>query len=320
MTYTVRSYHWKDAPPAVKGIRSTVFIDEQQVPDDLEWDSEDETALHFLLFENETPVAVARLIQEEENAKIGRMAVLKTHRGKGAGAELMKALVRACADLGIEAIRLSAQTHAQPFYQRFGFFPKGDIYPDAGIDHVDMFNPAPALLFSRETLPELPFRLAHDDTSYRYQSASECEALTRYLIAQTERDLDIYSANLDPSLLDSDFVTSNLTKLLKHNRRAKVRLLVQDEKPLIKRPHRLVELHKRLSSRIELKIVNTDYPFEESAFILVDRDGFSFREDAQQLSGFANFNSPHNVKRYRDKFDLMWTRGAVSRELRPLGI
>lgn len=133
---------WLDqtARDRLSSIRRQVFIDEQQVPEALEWDEDDANARHFLVWQDEQPIATARLIIDglQQQAKIGRMAVLKNKRGQGIGTALLRHLIAFCHEQGMTSISLSAQCQAIGFYQKQGFQPEGEVYLDAGIDHRDM--------------------------------------------------------------------------------------------------------------------------------------------------------------------------------------
>lgn len=123
-------------------LRRIVFINEQNVPEDEEVDEYDQTAIHLLAFDGGTPVGTARIVVQGEVGKIGRVCVLKTHRGTGLGADLINAALdhlRGLSDL--TTARLGAQTYALGFYQRLGFTAFGDEYIDAGIAHFDMERP-----------------------------------------------------------------------------------------------------------------------------------------------------------------------------------
>lgn len=120
---------------ALRHIRQVVFIDEQQVPSDLEWDAEDADATHFLLTVDEQQVGTARLLG---NGRIGRVALLPQARGKGLGRELMLAVMQHAQQQGMTRLTLSAQTHALDFYRQLGFVPCSDVYLDAGIPHRSM--------------------------------------------------------------------------------------------------------------------------------------------------------------------------------------
>lgn len=121
---------------ALASVRRTVFIEEQGVPEALEWDEHDATALHWLArLDDGTAVGCARLLPD---GHIGRMAVLPGWRGQGIGRALLDAAVAAAQARGDRQVRLSAQLHALGFYQRAGFVACGSPYDEAGIPHQAM--------------------------------------------------------------------------------------------------------------------------------------------------------------------------------------
>ncbi|SDK67519.1 Predicted N-acyltransferase, GNAT family [Methylophilus rhizosphaerae] len=121
--------------PACRMIRLHVFIEEQKVPVELEWDSADETAMHLLASVDDQPAACARVLPD---GHIGRMAVLPEWRGRGIGMALLLQAIQVCRQLEVTHARLSAQTHAIAFYQQAGFDICSEPYSDANILHVDM--------------------------------------------------------------------------------------------------------------------------------------------------------------------------------------
>lgn len=132
----INHVQWFEYEKLLRTIRTKVFVEEQQVPIDLEWDSQDTSAQHLLvLTSTNEPIACARLLN---NGSIGRMAVLKEWRGLGVGAKLLNKAIALHRKQGISIITLSAQVHAIPFYQKAGFEVISTTYLDAGILHVDM--------------------------------------------------------------------------------------------------------------------------------------------------------------------------------------
>ena len=120
----------------VRAIRQQVFIDEQHIPAELEWDGQDDACVHVLAFDPAgTAVGTGRLAPD---GRIGRMAVLASWRGRGAGRALLTALLEAAREAGRERVYLHAQESARPFYHRAGFRTLGDPYLEAGIRHVSM--------------------------------------------------------------------------------------------------------------------------------------------------------------------------------------
>lgn len=126
---------------ACLAIRRKVFVEEQSVPEDLECDAADATAVHLLATLDGRPVGTARLLIDGAEGKIGRVAILPDCRGTGAGAALMRAALVELRARGVTTARLGAQTHALGFYERLGFTAHGPIYDDAGIPHRDMSRP-----------------------------------------------------------------------------------------------------------------------------------------------------------------------------------
>lgn len=123
-------------------LRFEVFVDEQGVPVEEERDALDDTATHLLALQDGTPVGTARIVFQDDTAKIGRVCVVKTARGTGLGAKLIEACVSVARNqAGITRAKLGAQTHAIGFYEKLGFEVYGPVYLDAGIDHRDMVKP-----------------------------------------------------------------------------------------------------------------------------------------------------------------------------------
>lgn len=123
---------WHELQDHAATVRYEVFVQEQRVPEEQEMDELDPQCVHAVVYVQEQPVATGRLLP---NAHIGRMAVRSAYRGQGLGAQVLLALMEQAKLRGDEAVHLSAQLHALPFYSKYGFVAYGDIYQDAGIDH-----------------------------------------------------------------------------------------------------------------------------------------------------------------------------------------
>jgi predicted GNAT family N-acyltransferase len=138
-SWIIREADWFDPrdQAALKGIRQQVFIEEQQVPESMEWDEHDEGCRHFLALQGEQAIACARLLSD---GHIGRMAVLPQWRRQGVARALLQSCETRARESGIETIQLSAQVHAIPFYEKAGYRIISDAYLDAGILHRDMIK------------------------------------------------------------------------------------------------------------------------------------------------------------------------------------
>ena len=129
---------WIDEDESLTMIRQKVFIEEQNVTSQLEWDGMDEKAIHFLAFKNEKAIGCARAFVIKNHMQLGRMAVLKAYRGESVGTALIEKVITTAKLNQLSAIYISAQCHAIDFYKKFGFEVTSDIYLDAEILHRDM--------------------------------------------------------------------------------------------------------------------------------------------------------------------------------------
>ncbi|MFH5773941.1 GNAT family N-acetyltransferase [Paracoccus broussonetiae] len=123
-----------------RAIRHEVFVIEQSVPEAEEWDGRDGEAIHLLARDDQgRAIGTARILLVGETGKIGRVAVLRSARGTGMGAALIRAaLDQLRTQPGVTRAKLGAQTHAIGFYEKLGFTAFGPEYDDAGIPHRDM--------------------------------------------------------------------------------------------------------------------------------------------------------------------------------------
>ncbi|MCA0969559.1 GNAT family N-acetyltransferase [Halobacillus litoralis] len=121
-------------------IRRVVFVDEQQVPEELELDEHDDSAVHFVGYEDNTPVAAGRMREFDGYGKLERICVLKNHRGKQYGKRIILGMESFILDQGLNQAKLNAQTHAEAFYRSLGYETISDEFMDAGIPHVTMIK------------------------------------------------------------------------------------------------------------------------------------------------------------------------------------
>lgn len=136
MSFHLTLGDWGRQKSDAQEVRHEVFVLEQNVPIELEWDEMDAQCLHAVVYDDAgQALATARLLPD---GHIGRMAVRKTARGQGIGGIMLQALMDEAHKRGERSVLLNAQTHAEPFYRRFGFVRDSEEFMEAGIAHIRM--------------------------------------------------------------------------------------------------------------------------------------------------------------------------------------
>ena len=131
--------HQKERKDAF-ALRKDVFIVEQNVPKDLELDEFDKDAIHVVAKKNNKVVGTGRMVLEKNRGRIGRIAVEKEKRKKGIGKQLMLSLEQEAQKRNLREIYLHAQLNAKLFYEKLGYQPRGEVFNEAGIDHIEMYK------------------------------------------------------------------------------------------------------------------------------------------------------------------------------------
>ena len=141
----LRTGGWAELGTVARRLREEVFVREQRIPAELEWDEADAGAIHAVAFNRlGQAVATGRLLQERPGvARIGRMAVHRMLRGSGVGRHVLQTLMAAAAGRGDREAMLHAQRSAEDFYSGMGFRPRGEPFDEAGIAHIEMARALP---------------------------------------------------------------------------------------------------------------------------------------------------------------------------------
>jgi len=134
---TIKVADWSKEKDDLSDIRRLVFIEEQNVPEEMEWDEFDETSTHFLVTLKDQAIACARL---KTDGQIGRMAVLPEYRNQGFGSKLLQFVLAEANTQDINHVYLHAQISAIPFYEKLGFITRGNIFHEANIPHREMYK------------------------------------------------------------------------------------------------------------------------------------------------------------------------------------
>ena len=315
---------WPTHKEALQAIRGTVFIEEQGVPKEIEWDGEDDLAHHFMAInEAGQRVGCGRMLP---GGKIGRMAVLAEFRGQGIGAEILAAAIARASELGLRRVTLHAQTAVVDFYRKAGFLAEGGEFTEAGIRHQAMALELPIPFEAQSDLPQVKIRQeeppAEAAAAEFRQFDGESESLIGLvdLLAHPSRTVRIYSQELDHSLFDRADVTDALSSFVRHGPPARLQILIHSSSSIVSRGHQLLELARRLDSKIEIRKVPGELATDRASFVLADERGYFLLPDHREYQAMANAFDPVEAERLAERFDYLWDRSEADPDLRVLRI
>lgn len=297
---------------AIRAVREPVFLVEQNVPPELEWDELDPLSRHVLARDFDgRPIGTGRLTPEQ---RIGRMAVLATWRGKGVGEAMLMRLLDQARDLGYPQIELHAQTHAIPFYARAGFVAEGDEFMEAGIAHrVMRIGLQPRAAIPRKPLPQ--------SNEQPVETQHECRAATLAVLRASRHRICILSRDLDPSLLCSEPALAELRRVAVSGRGAEIRLIVQDPIAALRLAGQLVALAQRSPATIAIRTPTEEIDLSyASAYVLNDSGGYLYRPLASRFEASTHLHAGGRNRQLQESFDKVWERSETPVELRAMRI
>ncbi len=308
---------WKTDAAALRALREAVFITEQRVPPEEEWDTLDADSEHVIACANDgTPIGCGRLTPEH---KIGRMAVLADWRGRGVGSAMLGQLIERARQLGWQSVALHAQTSALEFYRQHGFEACGERFMEAGIEHQAMRRALQALEpppTERGKSPELP-----EARDLAAETRAELRQAVLTLLQQARHRLCLHSHELADTLADDDDIIAELRRIATSGRNTDLRFLIHDADSLLREGHRLVDLSQRLQTSIRIRVIrereDLNYP---SAFLLNDAGGYLLQPLASMPRARGSTCIRGRAAHLKDYFDRVWERSETASELRRLDI
>lgn len=297
-------------------VRNLVFVEEQQIPPEVEFDELDRQCHHFIVRESHyRPIATGRLSPE---GKIGRMAVLKEWRGQGVGGSLLHALIEKARNLGQAQVTANAQLTSLGFYEKFGFTRKGETFMEAGIPHQAM-----RLALQPLDRPVRPAPKPRDPSvqAVRLETVESTVDAALQLIAGARRRLCIYSRDLEYGLYGQNAIVEALKQFALSNRNGGVQIIIQDPASLRGQTHPVLELAQRLPSYF---LIRTPIEAEDleyiSAFVINDCDGYLFRLMGNRYEGHWSPKLPARNRQLSEEFERVWQRSRPCTEFRALGL
>jgi len=315
---------WSTHESQLQAVRKKVFVEEQGVSQDLEWDGQDEDASHFLAV-NEAGQAIGcgRLLG---SGQIGRMAVLPEHRGKGIGNRLLDAVIEGAKDQRMTRVFLHAQSDAVDFYRKAGFLPTGVEFMEAGIPHLamDMELPIPfepvAGIAKPKIHPQQPEPAPPEAALKHLHGEGECVAALLECLQEPLRTVQIYSQVLDHALFDRLEVVDALSAFVRRGPPAQIQVLIHSSQLIISRGHRLLELARRMDSKIQIRLVPDQQAADLHTCVMWDDRGYWLMPDYREYEGLANIYDPVQASRLSERFEYLWHKSIEDSELRVLRI
>jgi predicted GNAT family N-acyltransferase len=297
-------------------VRNAVFVIEQNIPAEIEWDELDRYSMHLIARDGRhNPIGTGRLTPER---KIGRMAVLSTWRGQGVGKSLMAALLNEAQKRGWTEVSLNAQVSVLGFYEQFGFAVEGETFIEAGIPHRAMrLNLQPLTAPERRTVNS--GRLSVPATEF--DSLEAALSATLKIITEARRELGIYTPNLECPLYGHPDIVAALRQFAIHSRDGCARIIVQDTANLRGQVHPLFQLAQKLPSSFQFRMpVEPEDQQYSSAYIINDRGGYLFRLFGDRYAGVWSPSLPSRNRQLAEEFDQFWQRSQPCTEFRVLSI
>ena len=335
---------WEQRMQLLRDVRHEVFVVEQKVDPQEEFDGLDEHSEHFLAInEAGQGIGCARLRVTQSNsqgeptdAKVERMAVLAAYRNLGIGARLLDACVERAKELALPSIYLHAQAHAVGFYEEAGFLGTGPRFMEANIEHQKMRLALPLPFTGATTTPATTPTATAKAREHRLQGqeqpaptalgpcafddeAGAFAAALNYL-PTARRQLILYSPELDPELFDRPELVDAISAFVRGSAANELRILIHHSRRIVSRGHRLVELARRLDSKIQIRLAPEDAARDERSFLGWDQVGYWLLPNFTDYTGFANDNDAVHARRLQESFEVYWQRAQEDPELRVLGL
>ena len=312
--FTVEPANWTADVADLRHVRNTVFVIEQAVPEDEEWDELDAVSQHVIARDQtDQPIGTGRLTPK---GSIGRMAVLRDWRGRGVGDSILRVLLELARARHFKEVEIHAQSHALAFYERAGFEAYGEEFDECGILHRHM-RIAITALEPRHPSP-IP---AHDHNLLTSIDRESARAAVLAVLASARRNVGIYMRELEADIYDHAEVIDALKQIAIGAPNSSIRILIQAPSGARADGHRLVALAQRVSSsfafRTPTEEVDQQYP---GCFIISDRGAWFERTLASRFDGEGSTHGPGRKAQLQHMFNAVWERSQELIEMRRLEI
>jgi N-acetylglutamate synthase-like GNAT family acetyltransferase len=315
---------WSTHEAKLRQIRERVFVVERGLTHDAEFDGLDEESEHFLAM-NEAGQALGT-VRLQKDGRIGRIAVLPEHRRRGIGRQLLNDVATGATNLGLRRVFVQIEPDADAFFRAAGF-RTANASSDENLPYIELelvlsipFQPphhavAPSLPNRDPPFEESrPYRLVHFSSEY------DCRAAVCNLLANARRTVVLLSPSLDPKLFAGDECLASVSAFARRSRHTRVLILVEDTKAIAASGHSLLELARRLPSKVLIRRLPDDREPPKNSYMVVDREAVWVMPDLDAPVGWTNQHDRMEARRLADEFMWLFERSSEDPELRLLSL
>lgn len=320
--------NWNDQARIIRKLRERVFVREMGLPASMAEDEEDGKAIHWhaQLMDGQTVGAMRMNL----DGNISRLAVLEEFRGQGIGRALVELGIAKARRFGWKEINANAPVALDSFYRAAGFTPRGEVFTEFGLQHQEYVRqlayenvherPRTALSGDDYTEGSLTYKLGTDNKLLLLRKEEEFRNVILEMTRQASQSIRIFSPYLEHKLFDSPELREICSALARRNKYTRIEILIYDSHRIVKNGHALLEISRKLSSSIGMRIVDPELRQLNHEFVLVDDYGLIYRRDAELYDGYANFSDLTECNRFGRQFKTAWESGLFDANLRQLKI
>ena len=311
--YDVAETAWSGVAPMVHRLRQDVFVRELNgaLPDD----SEDAASVHFTATDDAGHVVGAARLQAD--GEISAIAVVQECRRRGIAHGLIESAVSRATRSGYGQLRLTLNAALASLAEACGFAPGTDGSWLRDVAIVDPRTETPRSKLDGERYSDdNVYRLGDTNRLILLRREEEFRNMVLAMSEQAIQTVRLYTRLLDHKLYDSEDLASLFSELARRNRYTSIQVLLYDPHRVVKNGHRLVELSRRLSSSINIRIVHPDYRQLNHEYLLADSTGVIYRLDYETYEGYANFKDITEANRLHREFNRAWDTSLTDPNLR----
>lgn len=311
----IETLDWSTHQTIIRGIRTRVFVEEQNIPEADEWDEDDaaKETLHWGITQDEQLAGYVRLVHPQvDSYTITRLAVDKPSRLQGFGKALVKKASQYALSHHCNTLSLHAQLDAVSLYESLGFRKTGEQFDEAGIAHQ-------AMTFSLGLPSSFEHIFSNQVIRLSYPSDYIPHAVN--IMRCSSHTINICSRQLRDDIFAKDAFVEALSVFARSDRRAKVKILLHSSKSLSRRAQALIELSRRLSSKISIQTLTSDTENLPDSFICGDNKRLIYFNDESKTDGFCCYRASAESVSLYDSFEHAWNhQSKVDPNLKQLSV